>query len=157
MKKVMLCSLMFCLAFTAFGQSKQVGEKLPNTPLPATPLESTVLIHDTEATKDVPVMTFTEEIHEFGTIKSGEKVKHLFKFTNTGTAPLVIKGAKSTCGCTIPKFPKEAVLPGESGEISVVFNSKGKFGQQNKPVRITANTVPEITTVYIKGTVERTK
>jgi len=148
---------MFCLAFTAFGQQKQVGEKqLEMTP--AQTIEETTLIDDIDAaSEDVAVMTFTEEVYEFGTIQSGDKVNHVFKFTNTGTAPLVIKGAKSTCGCTIPKFPKEAILPGESGEISVAFNSKGKFGKQNKPVRVTANTVPEITTVYIKGTVERTK
>jgi len=120
-------------------------------------LEENTLIDDTEATKDVPVMTFTEEVYDFGTIQSGEKVEHVFKFTNTGTAPLVIKGAKSTCGCTVPRFPKEAVLPGQSAEISVVFNSKGKSGRQRKPIMITANTVPEVTKVYIDGTVERAK
>ena len=156
MKKVLLCSFMFCLTFTAFGQQTQAGEKLATIPVEAN-LEENTLIDDTEATKDVAVMTFTEEVYEFGTIQSGEKVEHVFKFTNTGTAPLVIKGAKSTCGCTVPKFPKEAVLPGESGEISVVFNSKGKSGRQRKPINITANTIPELTTVYIDGKVERAK
>jgi len=156
MKKVLLCSFMFCLAFTAFGQQKQVGEKLKTTPVPT--IEETTLIDDTAATPtDVPVMTFTEEVHEFGTIQSGDKVEHVFKFTNTGTAPLVIEGAKSTCGCTVPKFPREAILPGESGEISVVFNSKNKSGRQRKPINVTANTVPKLTTVYIDGTVERAK
>ena len=157
MKKVLLCSFMFCLAFTAFSQETQAGKKQLD-PVPAkVNLEENTLIDDTETTKDVPVMTFTEEVYEFGTIQSGEKVSHVFKFTNTGTAPLVIKGAKSSCGCTVPRFPKDAVLPGQSAEISVVFNSKGKSGQQNKPIRITANTDPEITTLYIKGMVERAK
>ena len=156
MKKVLLCSMMFCLAFTAFGQQKQAGEKLEIAPTQVN-LEENTLIDDTEQTKDIPVMTFTEQVYEFGTITSGEKVEHVFKFTNTGTTPLVIKGAKSSCGCTVPRFPKDAVLPGQSAEISVVFNSKGKSGQQNKPIRITANTDPEITTLYIKGMVERAK
>lgn len=157
MKKVLLCSFMFCLAFTAFGQQKQAGEKqLATIPVKAN-LEENTLIDDTEATKDVAVMTFTEEVYEFGTIQSGDKVSHVFKFTNTGTAPLVIKGAKSTCGCTVPRFPKEAVLPGQSAEISVVFNSKGKSGRQRKPINITANTTPVLTTVYIDGMVERAK
>ncbi len=156
MKKVLLCSLMFCLAFTAFGQQKQLGEtELEMSP--AQTIEATTLVDDTETTKDVPVMTFTEEVYNFGTIQSGEKVEHVFKFTNTGTAPLVIEGAKSTCGCTVPRFPKEAVLPGQSAEISVVFNSKGKSGRQRKPINITANTIPALTTVYIDGKVERTK
>ena len=155
MKKVLLCSLMFCLAFTAFSQPKQSDEKQSEVTPAEVIIEKTALIDDTEQTKDVPVMTFTEEVYEFGTITSGEKVDHVFNFTNTGTAPLVITGAKSTCGCTVPKFPKEAILPGESGEISVVFNSKHKSGKQRKPIRVTANTVPEVTTVYIEGMVNR--
>ena len=155
MKKVLLCSLMFCLAFTAFSQPKQSDEKQFEVTPAEVIIEKTALIDDTEQTKDVPVMTFTEEVYEFGTITSGEKVDHVFNFTNTGTAPLVITGAKSTCGCTVPKFPKEAILPGESGEISVVFNSKHKSGKQRKPIRVTANTVPEVTTVYIEGMVNR--
>lgn len=146
---------MFCLAFTAFSQPKQSDEKQSEVTPAEVIIEKTALIDDTEQTKDVPVMTFTEEVYEFGTITSGEKVDHVFNFTNTGTAPLVITGAKSTCGCTVPKFPKEAILPGESGEISVVFNSKHKSGKQRKPIRVTANTVPEVTTVYIEGMVNR--
>jgi len=156
MKKVLLCSFMFCLAFTAFSQQKQVGEKLKTTPVPT--LEETALIDDTAATPtDVPVMTFAEEVYDYDTIQSGDKVEHIFKFTNTGTAPLVIEGAKSTCGCTVPKFPRAPIAPGESGEISVVFNSKNKSGKQRKPIHVTANTVPTVTTVHISGMVEKAK
>ena len=106
-------------------------------------------------TVNVAKMTFTEEVFDYGTVKEGESVEHVFKFKNTGVAPLIIEGAKSTCGCTVPQFPKEPIAPGESGEIAVKFNSKNKSGRQRKPVNVTANTWPKLTSVYIDGTVEK--
>ncbi|MDY8136418.1 DUF1573 domain-containing protein [Aquimarina sp. 2201CG5-10] len=93
-----------------------------------------------EKAKDLPVMTFTETNHDFGTINEGDVVEHTFTFTNTGKAPLVIISAKGSCGCTVPKWPKDPIAPGASGEFLVVFNSNGKPNLQNKQVTITANT-----------------
>ncbi len=97
---------------------------------------------------------FEETTYDFGTVKSGEKVSHIFKFRNTGNEPLIISNAKATCGCTVPNWPKDPIPPGESGEIEVVFNTKGKSNKQNKKVTITANTNPPQSFVYVKGFVE---
>ena len=85
-------------------------------------------------------MSFEEEMHDFGTINEGDVVEHTFKFTNTGDAPLVITNAKGSCGCTVPSWPKEPVAAGETGEMTVKFNSRNKPNNQMKTVRITTNT-----------------
>ncbi|MEO1261957.1 MAG: DUF1573 domain-containing protein [Bacteroidota bacterium] len=99
-------------------------------------------------------VTFAETEFNFGTVKAGEKVQHVYKFTNTGNEPLVISNAKGSCGCTVPKWPKEPIGVGEEGEILVEFDSKGKSGNQTKTVTITANTDPPQTLIQIKGQVE---
>jgi hypothetical protein len=103
---------------------------------------------------DAPVMTFEKDVHDFGTIIQGEKVSYKFKFTNTGASDLLITDAKGSCGCTVPEYPRTPVKPGESGEIDVIFDSTGKSGQQNKKVTITANTIPNMITLAINGTIE---
>ncbi|HEX8561362.1 MAG TPA: DUF1573 domain-containing protein [Flavobacterium sp.] len=87
-----------------------------------------------------PVMTFAHSEHDFGRIKSGDKVEYVFVFENTGEADLIISDAKGSCGCTVPEFPKEAIKPGEKGEMKVSFNSAGKHGQQKKTVTVFTNT-----------------
>jgi hypothetical protein len=118
-------------------------------------LENVATNAETATVPTGPTTTVQFETSEFdfGTIEQGEKVSHVFKFTNTGNEPLVINSAKATCGCTVPKWPNEPIAPGKGGEIMVEFDSKGKSGMQNKKVTITANTNPQQTFVYVKGNI----
>ena len=100
-------------------------------------------------------MEFEETTFDFGTIISGEKVSYFAEFTNTGDKPLVIKSAKGSCGCTIPQWPKDPIMPGETSQILVEFNSKGKHGKTSKRVTITANTEPAQTYLTVTGTIEK--
>lgn len=103
----------------------------------------------------LPEMTFDITEHDFGTITEGDVVTQKFKFTNTGEAPLIITNASSSCGCTVPTYPKDKpIAPGESSEIEVKYNSRGKKNQDNKTVRITANTWPTVNKINIKAFVE---
>ncbi len=109
----------------------------------------------TAANRDVkaseyPVMTFDETEFDFGTIDQGSNVEHLFKFTNTGKAPLVIVDAKSNCGCTVPQYTKTPVAPGDTGELLVKFNGTGK-NQVSKTVTIIVNTEKKQETIKIKA------
>jgi hypothetical protein len=97
---------------------------------------------------------FEEYVFDFGKIKQGDTVKHVFVFKNDGTEPLLISNAVASCGCTVPVWTKDPVKPGEKGEILVQFNSTGKSGTQNKTVVVTANTLPNTTTLSLKGEVE---
>lgn len=101
----------------------------------------------------LPSFAFEEELHDFGTIKDGDVVEHIFTFVNTGEAPLIISDAKGSCGCTVPDPPKEPIPVGGTGEIKVKFNSKNKPGIQNKTVTITANTWPKTQRLRIKANV----
>lgn len=114
----------------------------PNTPAPAPKDPSTFT-----------TMSFKDEVFDFGTIKEGEKASKVFTFKNTGDKPLIIENAQGSCGCTVPKFPKEPIAPGATGEINVEFNSEGKKGQQEKYVTIKANMAEDVR-LTVKGTVE---
>ena len=101
----------------------------------------------------LPSFSFKEEDHDFGTITDGDIVEHIFKFTNNGDAPLIITKASATCGCTVPNWPKEPIAAGESGEITVKFNSRNKTGIQNKTITIVANTYPSSNKLRIRANV----
>ncbi|MBS1526024.1 MAG: DUF1573 domain-containing protein [Bacteroidetes bacterium] len=103
---------------------------------------------------DAPKMQFEKETHDFGKIRSGDKVTYDFKFTNTGKSPLIITDAKASCGCTTPNWPKTPVKPGEAGIIKVIFDSSGKNGLQDKQIVVTANTNPPQNIVHLIGEVD---
>jgi len=98
-------------------------------------------------------MEFEEEAFNFGTIKEGEVVEHVFKFKNTGDFPVVLAQVSASCGCTTPTYTSTPVKPGESGEISVKFDSNGQVGQQQKIITIASNAEKPVTTVQLKGEV----
>ncbi|MEM1215019.1 MAG: DUF1573 domain-containing protein [Bacteroidota bacterium] len=98
-------------------------------------------------------MSFNETTYDFGTVQEGEVVAHTYTFTNTGDETLVLSDAKGSCGCTVPKWPREPIAPGASADITVEFNSKNKKGKRNQKVTITANTNPPQTFIYLTGEV----
>ncbi len=105
---------------------------------------------DTQA-KNLPVMSFENREHDFGTIQSGAAQETIFKFTNTGNAPLIITDAKSSCGCTVPEYPKNTpIAPGETGELLVKFNGSGQ-NQVIKTITVTANTEKNTEILRIKA------
>ncbi|GJM32645.1 MAG: hypothetical protein DHS20C18_16460 [Saprospiraceae bacterium] len=117
-------------------------------------IRNPVSANEPQDTVNIAKLTFVEATYDFGEVKEGDVVKHTFQFTNTGKVPLLISNARSTCGCTVPEWPKEPIAPGAKGEINVEFNTKNKKNQQSKPVTITANTFPATTKVFLKGYVK---
>lgn len=99
-------------------------------------------------------ITYEEETHDFGNVLEGTVVEHTFQFKNTGKVPLTILNARSSCGCTIPEWPKEQIPPGGTGTISAKFNTEGKTNEQRKWIYVTANTYPNETKVLLQGIVE---
>lgn len=102
---------------------------------------------------DLPQMTFEQVEHDFGKIVEGETVSCDFDFTNTGKSDLLISEVSTSCGCTVPSYPKTPIRPGKSGVIKVAFNSKGKRGVQSKTIVVIANTQPNATQLRIKAKV----
>ena len=99
-------------------------------------------------------ITFEKTVHDFGTVNENDQLLHQFIFTNTGNVPLIISNANSTCGCTIPDWPKHPIPVGGKGEIEVKFNTTMRPNMQTKPVRIYANTLPNETIIYIRAFVK---
>jgi hypothetical protein len=101
-------------------------------------------------------IAYEEVLHDFGDVFYPSDNKYTFRFKNTGTEPLVISDAKASCGCTVPRKPEKPIMPGESGEMDVVFKPKeGQVGQEvTKRITVTANTEPQQTYLDIKATVK---
>ncbi len=96
---------------------------------------------------------FESKSINFGTFSEKEPVREgTFKFTNVGDAPLVINQVVASCGCTTPKYTKQPVNPGESGQIDVTYSGKGKFlGHFKKTITVRTNGDPESVRLYIEG------
>ncbi len=88
--------------------------------------------------KNGPEITFKNVMHDYGTIYVGSDGSYEFEFTNTGNEPLILSKPRSSCGCTVPTWPKEPILPGESNKIKVTYNTH-KPGPFNKSVTIYSN------------------
>ncbi len=101
---------------------------------------------------NAPIMQFEKETIDYGNIEKGSDGKRIFKFTNTGKSPLKIEKVKSSCGCTIPSYPKEDIMPGESNVIEVSYNTN-RIGRFSKSVSIYTNAAVPRTVIRIKGNV----
>ena len=100
-----------------------------------------------------PEIEFEKIVHDYGDVPYNGNGECEFRFTNTGNEPLLVQKPKSSCGCTIPSWPKEPILPGESDVIKVTYRTN-RVGNINKTVTVTSNAIGNPTVVLrIKGRV----
>ena len=101
-----------------------------------------------------PVITFTKTEHDFGKINEADgRVTTVFEFKNEGMAALVLSNVRASCGCTTPKWTREPVEPGQTGQITVTYNPNGRPGRFQKTITVTSNASEPTTKLYIKGEV----
>jgi hypothetical protein len=117
----------------------------PPTPPPPPP----VPVNNPNAGK----FQFKEETHDFGTVPEGPLAEYDFEFENVGKEPIVIQEAHGSCGCTVPKWPSEPILPGKKGVIHVAYNSAGRPGPISKEVTINSNAQQSPMVLHIRGNV----
>lgn len=161
MKYLSFLALAFALVFTSCksdtATTADTNLATPNAPAVATP--TTPPPAPTAPVGPTTTIEFEENSYNFGEVMDGAKVEHVYKFKNTGNEPLVISNAKGSCGCTAPNWPKEPIPPGETGEILVRYDSKGKGRvggrTETKYVTVTANTTPADTRITITGKVNK--
>ena len=108
---------------------------------------------DVEISKGAALISFDKTEFNFGTVKEGDIVDVEFTVTNSGKTDLVITNAQPSCGCTVPKWPREAIKPGESSKILAKFNTAGKPNRQNKTITLYTNTAKGREVLVIKGNV----
>ncbi len=101
----------------------------------------------------LPIIKFKSLEHDFGKIIDGVKVAYKFKFTNTGQSDLIISQVTTSCGCTVSRYPKEAIKPGKSDFVELTFDSNRRTGFNHKTANVVANTQPNVTTLNIKAMV----
>ena len=102
--------------------------------------------------KKVAKIEFKTDVIDYGTIEKGADGVRTFEFTNTGNAPLIISNVKSTCGCTVPKKPKGPIMPGESGEIEVKYDTN-RVNPIRKTITVISNAETPTVALKIKGLV----
>ncbi len=121
------------LVFAAFTLQAQDAQ-----PVPADP--------------NAPEISFDKVVHDYGTVVQGSDATCEFKFTNTGKEPLILQKPQSSCGCTVPTWPQEPVLPGKSDVIKVTYATHN-VGPINKTVTVTSNAKTSRVVLSIKGNV----
>ena len=139
----LLLSAIF-LASCSNIDDKKITTDLVNNPLTAEKNTDQV---------DMPKIELSQDFFDFGEMNQKESVSTEFVIKNTGDAPLLIRSAKGSCGCTVPEWPKEPVAVGEEAVIKVTFNSGNKKGKQNKTVTLVTNAIPNTKVLTIKVTV----
>ncbi|NVK52634.1 MAG: DUF1573 domain-containing protein [Flavobacteriaceae bacterium] len=151
MKKIIVFSLLISLGLLTSCGNGNAAAKVDRAKL------EEARKRDNDINKGAPVIKFDKTVHDFGTVTDGEVIKTTFKLTNVGKSDLVITDAKTTCGCTVPSWPKnKPIKPGESTEISVEFNTAGKGGgRQSKDVTLFTNTAIGREVLKLKGVVNR--
>ena len=110
-----------------------------------------------DAKKDSTTVQLIDSVYNFGTIAEGEQVTYSFRFKNSGAKPMVITNTSASCGCTVPEKPEKPIMPGQTGSIKVVFNSKGKLGHNEKNITVMANTKPAFPLLVLTGDVKEVK
>lgn len=104
----------------------------------------------------VAIIKFKTEVIDYGTTIQNSDGTKVFTFTNEGDAPLLITKVKTSCGCTVPSYSKAPILPGDSGEIEIKYNTK-KLGAFTKTVTVMSNAEGGNKILKIKGNIVAAK
>lgn len=99
---------------------------------------------------NAPVVEFEKLVHDYGEMEQHGNGKCEFKFTNTGKEPLILSNVRSSCGCTVPEWPRQPILPGQSDVIKVKYDTK-RIGTINKSVHVYSNAKKSPISLKIKG------
>ncbi len=134
MKKLFLAMTLFAGSFGAFAQQETVPSAIAPDP-------------------NAPTMSFDKDAIDYGTIKQDADGYRTFTFTNTGKTPLIISEAHGSCGCTVPTYPKEPIMPGQKAEIKVHYDTH-RVGPFSKSVTVNSNAKNSPVVLRISGTVE---
>lgn len=109
-----------------------------------------------DSTAKTPRIAFANNIYDFGKIRKGDKVSTSFYFKNTGSQPLVLLQVQTSCGCTATRWSREPILPNQTGEISVTFDTLAKdniLGTQKKVLLVISNAINKEESLLLTGEV----
>jgi len=143
-KLILVLSIMTFAVFVVSAQEK-----------PTTPATTTTTTTPAPAAVDnpnAPEIVFETTVHDYGAVPFNGDGKCEFKFTNTGKEPLILTNVKSSCGCTVPQWPRQPILPGQSDVIKVEYKTN-RVGKINKTITVTSNAKTANVVLRIEGQV----
>lgn len=148
-----LAFLMIMSIFIACAEEK--NQNADNSPIDQSEngliLRNPIQLDGTIDSSILAIISYNEEVFNFDSIQEGEIVKHDFSFKNEGKAALKIMNITPSCGCTSTEYSDGVIAPGETGKIQVSFDTNGRTGKQNKPITVSTNSVPSISTIKMEG------
>jgi len=144
-KLILVLSIVMFAVFTISAQEK------PTTPATTTTTSTTAAPAAVD-NPNAPEILFEKTVHDYGTVPFNGDGKCEFKFTNTGKEPLILTNVKSSCGCTVPQWPRQPILPGQSDVIKVEYKTN-RVGKINKTVTVTCNAKTPNVVLRIEGQV----
>lgn len=154
MKKLIISLAVFM--FVAFSVSAQVSHSTSATsdkaPVKKEQKQQTTTVKNNNP--NAPEIKFDKTVHDYGTIKQHGDGKCEFTFTNVGKEPLILSNVRSSCGCTVPTWPREPILPGQTGVIKVKYDTK-RIGTINKSVYVNSNAKVSPVNLKIKGKINK--
>ncbi len=141
MKKVIITLL--CFTISGVCAKAQESSKQVITPQSAS-----------QSDPDAGIFKFKEETHDYGEVPEGPLAEYDFEFKNTGNKAIVIQDAHGSCGCTVPTWPHEPILPKDKAIIHVAYTTTGRPGPIMKDITINSNAQQSPMVLHIKGTVK---
>lgn len=126
MNKILKIGLIFCFLGVVFSCKKQK-----------------------EAIKKTNIQ-FTKTSVNFGQTTLNKEVTSTFEFSNTGNNLLVISNVKTSCGCTVAKWPNSPIEVGATGKITITYDAKYP-GYFNKNINVFYNGNNSPKKLNIKG------
>ena len=152
MKKLVLSIVVIIFALVS-ANAQSTTEKKQNKPTSQEQRKMAEQEKNNQALKEnpnAPVIEFDKVVHDYGEIDQHGDGKCEFKFTNTGKEPLILSNVRSSCGCTVPVWPRQPILPGQSDVIKVKYDTK-RIGMINKSVQVYSNATQKTVVLKIKG------
>tara|TARA_B110000091_G_C13751499_1_gene447880 strand:+ start:962 stop:1426 length:465 start_codon:yes stop_codon:yes gene_type:complete len=149
-KTTILVALIIIAAFFTSCDTSKAASKIDVTNLEAAKKR------DAEINIGAASITFDKTEYDFGIVNEGDIVSTVYKVTNSGKTDLIITNAQPSCGCTVPVWPREAIKPGETADIAVKFNTKGKPNRQSKTITLSTNTAVGSEVLKLSGMVTPT-
>ena len=111
---------------------------------------ATTFAQDSPQKNNGPEIKFNTSTHDYGTMIQGADGNCEFKFTNTGKEPLVLSNVVASCGCTIPTWSREPIMPGKEGIIKVHYDTN-RLGPIAKQITVMSNAITDRVILQITG------
>lgn len=146
MKKMILT--LGCFSLMTIAANAQVQAPVEKGQAVAMPAPTTPPVNE-----NAGKFKFKEETHDFGTVPEGPLAECDFEFKNVGKEPITITDAHGSCGCTVPTWPHEPILPKHSAKIHVAYTTNGRQGMISKDVIINSNAQQSPMRLHITGNV----